>query len=60
MERIIKQIQKNENVLLCINQRIKELREENLKLSATSRYRWENILRINELTKVKFMVLGEQ
>ena len=57
MERIIKQIQKNENVLLCINQRIKELREENLKLSATSRYRWENILRINELIKVKSIML---
>ena len=60
MERIIKQIQKNENVLLCINQRIKELREENLKLSATSRYRWENILRINELIKVKSIMLGDQ
>ena len=60
MEEIIKYIQTNEKVLLYIDQRIKELMAEDLKLSTTNCCKWKNIPCIIELTEVKLMVLGEQ
>ena len=60
MERIIKQIQTNEKVLLYIDQRTKELMAEDLKLSTTNCCKWKNIPCIIELTKVKSIMLGEQ